>query len=666
MMKKAARASNPVDEEVLTDESDLPREHALFGCRRLSALLHPASLSFALVGLLLTTFAASALYRAQKESLAREFNANLESVHRGLGQRLADTEQLLSTVRAYLAAAGGPEMLVGNEEWNGFLDALETAERLPGVRGIGYAAVVSASEVADFESAVREATLDEFKIVSSGEHPIYVPVVRYEMVQSGQVGDQDPTDTIRGFDLMTERVGGKALAWARDIGSASVSPVEVLRGDFGTGSGEAFFVCVPVYKGDEAPNNLASRRARIQGYVFCVADVGSFLAAVVETADNDIGLRFTDSSASGGGRTIFASAESSVAADFRSTLDIHLGAHHWTIEAFSLAAFEDWVSRLSTLFAALSGVAVTLFGMMVLADSKAKQERAAKATREMNRRLRKSESEVRELNAHLEATVASRTASLVEALDDLRSFSYTLSHDLRAPVRHVRFLADLLEEEHGVELSPGAKDYFVRIREAADRMHELIEGILRLASCGRGALRPRRVDVSSLVSEIVEEQVARMSGRVVRVVVPDGMEATADPVVLRTVLQNLLENAFKFTSNAEVAEIVVGLSETERGPEIFVKDNGVGFDMGLSESVFQPFKRLHRGNSFEGIGIGLATVRKMVRRHFGEICVESNEGEGATFRFTLGEILPGQEDGMPTASENGRPRPADEALSLAG
>jgi len=666
MKKRAARASDPVEGGVLADEGDLPREHAFFGCRRLSALLHPASLSFALVGLLLTTFAASALYRAQKEALAREFNANLDSVHRGLEQRLADTEQLLSTVRAYLAAAGGPEMLVGNGEWNGFLAALDTADRLPGVRGIGYAAVVPASEVAEFESAIRHPTLEGFKIVSSGEHPLYVPVVRYELVHGGLRADRVDPGAIRGFDLMTERVGGKALAWARDVGSASVSPVDALRGDFGTGSGEAFFVCVPVYEGGEAPENLASRRARIQGYVFCVAEVGSFLAAVVKSADNDIGLRFIDSSTSDGGRTIFASAESSVAADFRSTLDIHLGAHYWTIEAFSLAAFEDWVSRLSTLFAALSGVAVTLFGMMVLADSKAKQERAAKATREANNLLRQSESEVRELNAHLEAKVASRTASLVEALDDLRSFSYTLSHDLRAPVRHVRFLADLLEEEHGSELSPGAKDYFARMREAAARMHELIEGILRLASCGRGALRPKRVDLSSLVSELVEEQVARMSGRVVRVVVPEAMEATGDPVVLRTVLQNLLENAFKFTSNAEVAEIVVGVSETERGPEIFVKDNGVGFAMELSESLFQPFKRLHRGNSFEGIGIGLATVRKMVRRHGGEIRAESNEGQGAIFSFTLGEIELGHEDGMPTASEHRRPCSVEDALSLAG
>ncbi len=630
------------------DESDQLSEEAIFGSHRLAAALHPASLSFALLGLLLTTFASSALYRSQKEALATEFHANLESVYQDLRHRLDETERLLNTARAYLEASGGADTITSNGGWGAFVEGLDAPERFPGIRGLGYAAVLGSEGLDAFEASVRGAGIKDFEVRSNGSNPLYVPVLRYSALSGGC---RARAAAVPGLDLLAVPTGAEALAWARDSGAFSVSTVGSLGEDFGPGGGKAFLVCLPVYSQGERPGTKAERRASIQGYLFCIAEIDKFLGGVVSRSNSDIGLRIVDSDGGERGMPFFASAEASVSSDFRSSMDVHLGGQRWTIEAFSLAAFENWVDRLSTLFVALSGVAITLVGMMVLADSKVMQERAAAHARRTSESLRVSEAEVRKLNAGLEALVVARTASLEEANSELRAFSYTVSHDLRAPVRHVQCLTELLQEEHGAEFSAGARDYFERIRAAAERMHWLIEEMLRLASCSQVALRPRRIDLSAMAKEIVEELLPTMRGRAVQIDVAPGMEIDADPVVLRTVLQNLVENAFKFSSGRELAEVSVGMAEGPEGVEILVRDNGVGFDMAQAEAVFQPFKQLHREGGYEGSGVGLATVRKMVRRHGGEVRAESEEGVGTTFRFRLGQARAAMDRGSEGALE---------------
>jgi len=630
-MKEPRPASRPIHGPNGPKRFGIARD-SVFGSQRLSAVLHPASLSFALIGLLLTTFAASALYRSQKEALASQFNANLLAVHQMVEKQLTDVEHLLHTGRAFFAASGMSGAVSESDSWGSFFQDIEIGDRYPGLRGIGYAPVVANDQLDRFEDSLRLGGIEGFEVRSTGEHPLYAPVLLYETV-SGESGERG--DGVVGLDLMADPSVGSALARARDSGLFSVSAVAPLREEFGPETTSVFLVCLPLYAEGGQADTIAKRRASVRGHLFAFVEVDRFLAGVVVESDSGIGLSIRDSSARASDRPIFASAEARVSSDFRTNMDVYLGGHRWTIEAFSLAAFEDWVSRLSTLFIALSGVAITLVGMMVLADSKTKQERAALLARETSESLRKSEAEIRELNAGLEAAVAARTASLEEANSELRAFSYTVSHDLRAPVRHVQSLASFLDEEHRGEFSEGARDYLNRIRDAADRMQTLIEEILRLASCNTVALRPQQVDLTALASEIVEEVGAQEREGEIRVSIQPGMEIAGDPAVLRTVMQNLLENAFKFTSKREVAEISVGLERGARGDAVYVRDNGVGFDMAKAEAIFQPFKRLHRESEYEGTGVGLATVRKMVRRHGGEIEVESAVDAGTTFHFTL-------------------------------
>lgn len=628
-MRKPRHASTLLPEDRGAPGSEEAGQDRIFGSRRLSTALHPVSLSFALVGLLLTTFAASALYRSQKQTLSSQFQANLVSVHQMLETQLADLEHLLTAGKAFFLASGGSGTdATERDAWASIFRDLAASDRYPGIRGIGYAPLVPEPQRETFESSLRDAGLSGISFQLSGKQPFYAPVLLYEAFPENQ-------KTATSFDLMAEKAFGLTLARARDSGQVSVSTVAPLRSVFGTGKSSVFLVSLPVYKEHYETDTVANRRAALRGYLFAMVEVDKFLAVAVEESNSGIGLSIRDSSVPDHDRPLFASCDTKVSSSFRANMDLYLGGHRWTIEAFSLAAFEDWISRLSSLFIALSGVAISLVGMVILADSKTKQERAARIARKKSESLRRSEAEVRALNSGLETAVAERTASLEEANQELRAFSYTVSHDLRAPVRHVQSLTALLEEEHHREFSSDARDYLSRIHEAADRMHRLIEEILRLASCSKVALRPQEIDLSAMSSEIVEELSSRHPLIAVQVTIQPDMTLTGDPAVVRTVMQNLLDNAFKFSSKSEHPEISVSATEGARGRVISVSDNGIGFDMAQAEIVFQPFKRLHRESDYEGNGVGLATVRKMVRRHGGEIEVESEPGAGTTFRFTL-------------------------------
>ncbi|MFZ5895749.1 MAG: PAS domain-containing sensor histidine kinase [Myxococcota bacterium] len=275
---------------------------------------------------------------------------------------------------------------------------------------------------------------------------------------------------------------------------------------------------------------------------------------------------------------------------------------------------------------------VLVRGSMLDVSEQRRAERAAELLRAQ------SEAAIRKLNAELEQRVADRTAQLTSANAELEAFSYSVSHDLRSPLRAIDGFSRALEEDYGSKLDPEASDYLRRVRAAVQRMGELIDDLLQLSRATRSELRRERIDLSEVASEIERELRDRYAGRDVSFTHAPGLLVQADRTLSRILLENLLDNAWKYSKGRESAVIELGKlpQSDEQGASVFfVRDNGAGFDMRYASKLFTPFQRLHTKGEFEGTGIGLATVRRIAGRHGGKTWAESVVGQGTIVYFTL-------------------------------
>ena len=247
-----------------------------------------------------------------------------------------------------------------------------------------------------------------------------------------------------------------------------------------------------------------------------------------------------------------------------------------------------------------------------------------------------AEMTLRNINQELEARVKLRTAELEASNRELEAFSYSVSHDLRAPLRAIDGFARILEEELEDRLDENSRSHIERIRKASTRMAHLIDDLIELARLTRQPLYKETFDLSEIALQIIEELRAEEPERKVEVEITTDLMVTADRTLMRVVLENLLHNAWKFTSLREVAHIRFS-AERDRDRRVFcVADDGAGFDMAFAGNLFRPFHRLHGGAEFPGSGIGLANVQRIIQRHGGRIWAQAEPDRGATFRFTLG------------------------------
>lgn len=257
--------------------------------------------------------------------------------------------------------------------------------------------------------------------------------------------------------------------------------------------------------------------------------------------------------------------------------------------------------------------------------------------RRIREELLRKELEAAEAGAARE--LAEMRAALVEELErknrELEAFSYSVSHDLRAPLRSIDGFSQLLLDDWSDTLDAQAKDYLTRMRAAAQRMGELIDDLLDLSRVGRAELHRSQANLSDIARLVVAELRKRDPDRKVRIEIKEGLKAHADRQLIRIVFENLLGNAWKFTARVEHPALEVGSKPTDEGVVYYVRDNGAGFDMNYAAKLFSPFQRLHSVADYPGSGIGLATVHRIVDRHGGRVFAEGSVGQGATFYFTL-------------------------------
>lgn len=273
--------------------------------------------------------------------------------------------------------------------------------------------------------------------------------------------------------------------------------------------------------------------------------------------------------------------------------------------------------------------------------------------------------ELHQLNLELEQRVEQRTAELEAAKGELESFNYSVSHDLRAPLRRIVGFSDILLKNHSGQLDAEGKDYLNRVAHNVQRMEGLIKDLLRLSQVTQQEMRIEEIDLSALVRHTADELLTAegdgkpgseresqdgsdvqspgefqgcsdiQGSRKIDLVVADGLVATGDGQLLKIVMQNLIGNALKYTSKTGSTRIEFGKAETDEGPAYFVRDNGAGFDMKHKEKLFTVFQRLHGDTEFAGHGVGLSIVHRILAKHNGTVWAESEEGQGATFYFTL-------------------------------
>lgn len=292
---------------------------------------------------------------------------------------------------------------------------------------------------------------------------------------------------------------------------------------------------------------------------------------------------------------------------------------NWVLHGRRMDTEQEWVFR---------------FSGAPIHDAEGQQVLAAVVTRDITE-FKKAENEILRLNAELEQRVLERTAELEAANKELEAFSYSVSHDLRAPLRAIDGFSQALLEDYGGRLDESGQRYLKRVRAASMRMADLIDDMLKLSRVTRAEIRHQAVDLSALADSVVGELKAAEPDRSVDIALQTGLEVEGDPQLLRIALVNLLSNAWKFTKLEPSPRIELGSLDTEAEPRFYVRDNGVGFDMTYSDKLFGAFQRLHTENEFPGTGIGLAIVQRIIHRHGGRVWAKSAINQGSTFYFTI-------------------------------
>ena len=537
---------------------------------------------------------------------------------------------------------------VSREEWANYTRAIDLESRYEGLQALGYAPRVAPEEKAAFVESVREEGVGDFgsslgRHSPEGEEGAYFPLTYVEPLTEANA-------TTLGDDLYAVPAYRAAMDEARDTNSPRATGKVYLISETGPNSKadlalkKGFLVFVPIF--DQGEPGASGRD--LTGFIVGAVRTDDMLREIfgqpldpavdlevydgrVPTADNLLydrdgveraGEEATPRRQGVGGVLAWITGlplgEAERGYGFSWSDNLFVAGHEWTLYLEALPGFqEEGADEQLPLFVFLSGLGVSLllFGVTyMLVRSRVRAQMASRELEETNRELESTNRE-------------------------LESFSYSVSHDLRAPLRSIDGFSQILLEDYADDLDEDGKAYLGRVRSASQRMGHLIDDLLGLSRVTRGSMRRERVDLSSIGREVARSLMETDRARTVEFLIEDGLEVQGDPRLVRVALENLLGNAFKFTGKEPEARIEFGkdpgLTARGRVPVYYVRDNGAGFDEAYAGKLFGAFQRLHGQDEFDGTGIGLATVQRVVHRHGGRIWAEGKVGEGATFYLTL-------------------------------
>lgn len=576
------------------------------------------------ISLVLTLWTSHVVSETELRSANAEFDARVKNVQNAIVGRMEAYEQVLRGGVGLFSASKE----VDRSEWQTYVKQLGVREYYPGIQGIGFSRHVPADDLDAHIQKVRSEGFPEYKLWPEGERSVYTAIVFLE-----------PFDFRNrrafGFDMMSEPTRRAAMERARDTGAAAVSGKVILKQETDTDIQAGFLTYLPVYANGMPTTTVEERRSALLGYVYSPFRMNDLMRGILDQDGSALSLAIYDGKTVSADALTYSSGEPDLSALFKRTVSVDLTGRTWTLNIASLPQFESTLSLGRSRVVLIAGVLITLLVMIVAWLMANTGARAVTLAQRMTFALRESEKKVQRLNTDLEQRVKERTSQLDAVNQELEAFAYSVSHDLRAPLRAMSGISQALGEDYADKLDDTGRDYISRIAGACKRMGDLIDDLLALSRITRTEIVRMEVDLSKVAETIAEELRESAPDRTVEFKIQPNVVAHGDTTLLRTVLENLIGNSWKYSAKKPHATIEFGTMGDESQHAYFVRDDGAGFDMRYAEKLFKPFQRLHRATEFEGTGVGLASVANIVRRHGGRIWAESEPDRGTTMQFTL-------------------------------
>ncbi|MBA3424080.1 MAG: CHASE domain-containing protein [Rubrobacter sp.] len=540
------------------------------------------------------------------------FNETVRAVQGAIDRRTNAGLDAMYGARSFFYASD----FVERGEWSSYVEDLDPEVRFVGLQALGYAERVTPEEKEAYSRRTKQAGLPALS--PDGERPVYFPVA--SVAPSGPANQK-----VLSHDWYSEPAHRAAINRARDTGAPQATGTINVFTDAAPGSNatlrlrDGYAVYLPIYREGAPTGTVTGRRKALEGFVFGLFRAKDLLGGAFEEPTPTVDFEVYDGATLAPSKLIYDNddverAGEEDAGQFSDTRHVKVAGRTWSLYFVGLEEFEELEGGVRlTFFVLFTGVGVSLllFGITaMLVRSRILAERAGRKFEDANRDLQA-------INQELEA------------------FSYSVSHDLRAPLRSMDGFSQILLEDYRDELDEEGQDYLGRVRAASQRMGQLIDDLLELSRVTRGPLRRTSVNLSAIATDVAGVLKASDPGRRTRFVISEDLVARGDARLLRVALDNLLGNAWKFTSKEPEASVEFGASRRGGTQVYYVQDNGAGFDAAYAGKLFGAFQRLHGSDEFEGTGVGLATVARVIRRHGGEIWAEGKVGEGAAFYFTL-------------------------------